>query len=275
MYVGIDVGGTKTIAAILSSDGIISERERFPTPKDYGEFLRTLEKAFNNFHEQEHAAGGIGIPVTVFDRNHERAVNFGNLPWRNINIQQDVERICHCPIAVDNDAKMAGLSEAMLLQNEFSKVLYVTISTGIGYAIIDHLKIDDNVGDGGGRTMLLEHQGKLVPWESFASGHAIVERFGKKAVDITDEKTWQLIARDISQGIIELIAFTEPEVIVIGGSVGVYYDRFGDILIADLEKYKLPLVTIPSIRGAQRPEDAVVYGCYDLAKQVYPHAKIA
>jgi predicted NBD/HSP70 family sugar kinase len=273
MYVGIDVGGTKTLATVLDENGIIVEKVKFATPKNYNDFLKELGQTFTNFHTREYAAGGIGIPVTVFDRSHERAINFSNLPWHNVHVQHDVEQICGCPFVVDNDAKMAGLSEAMLLKNQYSKVLYVTVSTGIGFAIIDHCKIDDNVGDGGGRTMLLEHKGKLVSWESFASGHAIVERFGKKAVEITDEETWKVIAHDLSLGIIELIAFTEPEVIVIGGSVGTYFNKYGDLLAKAVLKYSLPLVKIPPIRGAERPEDAVVYGCYDLARQVYAHAK--
>jgi predicted NBD/HSP70 family sugar kinase len=273
MYIGIDVGGTKTFVASLDENGVITEQVRYLTPQDYSEFLIALSTALEGFKVTDFWSGGIGIPVTVFDRQNGLAKSFGNLSWKNVAVQQDVEKICHCPIAVENDAKLAGLSEAMLLKENFQKVLYVTVSTGIGFSFIDHEKIDTNIGDSGGHDLLIEYEGKLTPWESFASGHAIVDRFGKKAADINDTESWQIISHDLSKGLIELIALTEPEIIVIGGSVGTYFDKYGSLLQAEIEKYDLPLLKMPLIKGAQRAEEAVIYGCYDLAKQVYPNAR--
>jgi predicted NBD/HSP70 family sugar kinase len=64
----------------------------------------------------------------------------------------------------------------------------------------------------------------------------------------------------------------QPEVIVIGGSVGGHLSRFKDFLEKELKKFETPLIPIPPIRQAQRPDDAVLYGCYDLAKSVYGKA---
>jgi len=272
MYVGIDVGGTKTLVAALDEHGVITEQSKFPTPKNYDHFLLEVRHALAHFKTTDFQAGGIGIPATVIDREHGKGVSFGNLPWRNVAIQHDIERICVCPMVLENDAKMAALSEAMLLKREYSRVLYVTVSTGIGYGLVVDGVIDPNIGDGGGKALLLYYKGKPTPWESFASGHAIVERYHKKAVDITDTETWEKITRDIAKGLIELIAVTEPEVIVIGGGVGTYFERFGTLLTKELKKYHLPLLTLPELRQAQRPEAAVIYGCYDLAKQAFAHA---
>ena len=264
MYVGIDVGGTKTLVAVLDANGVITEQVRYLTPQNYDEFLANLGQTVTTFKTNEYSAGGVGIPVTVFDRQNGRAINFGNLSWNNVPVQRDVEKICKCPMAVENDAKLAGLSEAMLLKDSYQRVLYVTISTGIGLALINQGIIDINFGDSGGHDLLIEYEGKLKPWESFASGHAIVDRFGKRAAEINDEASWEIIAHDISKGLVELVALTEPEVIVIGGSVGTYFEKYGKLLQAELEKYSLPLLKIPVIKGAQRAEEAVIYGCYAL-----------
>lgn len=275
MYVGIDIGGTKTLVAVLTNDGKIVERFKFPTPKKYSNFLLELKHTMANFEHNEFVAGGLGMPVTVFDRHKERGLLYSNLPWKNVAVQHDVELICKCPFAVENDAKLATLSESNMLKHEFSKVLYVTISTGIGYGLVTDGVIDSNIGDGGGRTILLEHHGKLVPWEQFASGHAIVERYGQFAEQIHDRPTWTKICRDLAKGFVHLIAITEPDVIVIGGSVGTYFDRYGDILESEIKKFHIPLVPMPALRSAQRPEEAVVYGCYDYAKQKFKHAAAA
>jgi len=51
--------------------------------------------------------------------------------------------------------------------------------------------------------------------------------------------------------------------------VGTHFEKFGDLLEGELKKYDLPLINMPKIIGASRPEDAVVYGCYDYAKENY------
>lgn len=272
MYIGVDVGGTKTLVAVLDEHGVIKERAKFPTPKKYDNFLLELRHALAHFTTHDFKAGGIAIPGQL-DRRHGRAISLGNLSWKNIPVQRDLEHICYCPFIVENDAKLGGLSEAMLLKNEYRKVLYITVSTGIGIALISDCMIDTSIGDGGGRTLLLEHTGQLMPWEDFASGRAIVKRYGKQAVDITDQDTWTKISRELAQGLIQLIAITTPEVIVIGGGVGTYFERYEKALAIELKKYELPMVALPALKGAQRPEEAVVYGCYDLAKQTYGHAK--
>jgi predicted NBD/HSP70 family sugar kinase len=204
------------------------------------------------------------MPATSIDREHGIGKAFGNLPWINAPIQHDVTAILKCPIVVENDAKLAALSEAMLLKDRFKTVLYVTVSTGIGYGLVKSGVIDTTVGDGGGRTILLEHNGKMMPWEDFASG--------RKAMDIKDEPTWKKISSDLAKGFIELIAVTQPEVIVIGGGVGNYFDRFSKFLKDDIDKYAIPIIDMPLLIEAKRPDEAVVYGCYDLAKQVYSNA---
>lgn len=269
MYLGIDIGGTKTLVAALDENGVIVERAKFPTPPNYDEFLKQLSDTLTGFNTHDFLAGGLAMPVTIFNRELGVGVSYSNLPWQNVPIHADVERIAGCPVAVENDAKLGGLSEALMLKDTYHRVLYVTVSTGIGISLVVNAKIDTNIGDGGGRTMMFEHDGKIVPWESFASGRAIVERYGKRAVDITDDTTWRHITRDLSLGLLEMIAMLQPDVIVIGGSVGTYFDRYGKFLSEDLQTYHLPLLPIPPIVGAQRAEEAVVYGCYDLAKETY------
>lgn len=267
MYLGIDVGGTKTIVAALDDNGVITESQRFPTPQDYRVFLSKLEEIVDAFTTQDFKAIGVGIPATSIDRKTGIAVSFSNLAWHNEPVQADIERLLGCPVAVENDAKLAGLSEAML--REPMRLLYLTISTGIGYSLVVDRQIDQNIGDSGGRLLLFEHSGKLTPWERFASGKAIVETFGKQAKDIEDPEIWDKIARNITQGLIELIAVTEPDLVVIGGSVGVYMNRFVKPLTKHLKDLETPLLKLPPVEAAKRADEAVIYGCYDYAKEVF------
>jgi len=275
MYVGVDVGGTKTLIAALNEHGEIVESHKFPTPPIYKNFLLEVRHTLAHMEHRDFKAGGAGIPVTNFNRDTGRAINFGNLPWHNVLVQHDLEKIFHCPFVVTNDAKLASLSEAMLLKDKYKRVLYVTISTGIGYALTVDCEIDENIGDAGGRTIMLEHKGKFQAWETYASGKAIVARYGKRAEDIHDEATWKAISRELTQGFLELIAIMQPQVIVVGGSVGNFFERFQPFLAAELKKFETPLLPIPELRKAGRPEEAVIFGCYDLAKATFAGDKLA
>lgn len=267
MYLAVDIGGTKTLLASFDEAGVIQEQVKFPTPQDYELFLKGLESNVASLSTKDFQKGGVAVPGRL-DRQHGLALGFGNLPWENVNIQADIERITHCPVLIENDANLAGLSEAMMVKHEFKKVLYVTISTGIGTGIIINGIIDPNFADSEGGQMLLEHDGKLQQWEDFASGKAVFERFGKRASDIDaeDTETWQRIAHDIALGLIDLIAVIQPEVIVFGGGLDTNYEKFIVPLTAELKRYEMPLVPIPQLRKAARPEEAVIYGCYDLIK---------
>lgn len=270
MYLGVDIGGTKTLVAALDEQADITSQVRFPTPEKYEHFLNELRDNLSGLKHQAFKACGVGITGRI-DRQHGRRFPAGKITWDDIPIKADVTRIVGCPVVVENDAKLAGLSEAMLLKAKFHRVLYLTVSTGIGFALIVDGKIDTSIGDQGGTTIMVEDHGKQIDWESLASGRAIAKQFGKQAEDIHDQTVWQTIALNLSKGLFELIGLTNPEVIVIGGGVGTYFDRFDKLLLAELQKHGLPASDLPKLQGAQRPEEAVIYGCYDLVKQVFSH----
>ena len=268
---GIDIGGTKTLVALLSNQGVIKEQVKFPTPRVYGEFLKQIAVNVANLSTNTFVAAGVAAPGRV-DRERGIAEDFGNLPWHDVPLQRDLHKLLKCPVVVENDANLAGLSEAMLIP-EYNCVLYVTISTGIGTGIITNRTIDPELADSEGGHIMLEHKGKLQSWESFASGRAIVKRFGKRASEINDQKTWKIIVHDIGLGLYDLIAFIQPDAVVLGGGVLTNFDKFDDLLAKELLQYQTPLTPIPPVLRAKRPDEAVVYGCYDLAKATYGKAR--
>lgn len=267
MYLGIDIGGTKTLVACLDNQGVIKESHKFPTPHVYTQFLKELAVNVANFSTSKFIACGVAAPGSI-DRTHGIAKDFGNLPWHDVPLQADVQNMLSVPVVLDNDANLAGLSEAIRIP-QYDCVLYVTISTGIGTGIITHRTIDPEFADSEGGHIILEHKGKLTTWESFASGQAIVKRFGKRADQIDDPKIWKVIVRDIALGLYDLIAFIQPDAVILGGGVLSNFDKFDDLLLKELRHYQTPLTPIPPIMKAQQPEEAVVYGCYELAKATY------
>jgi len=272
MYAAVDIGGTKTLIAVFDAKGNLLKKFKFPTPRDYGEFITAFKDALATFPLDGLKMAAVAVPG-VIDRKHGIGMTMGNLPWANVPVQHDFQKLLGVPVAVENDAKLAGLSEALLLKDKYSKVLYVTISTGIGIGLTVDGVINEAIGDTGGHDMYLEYNGREITWEALASGKSIVTEFGMRASEINDPDIWIEISKRIAAGLIELIALTQPEVVVFGGGVGAHFEKFKDFLEAELRSYGKLMVPLPVLTEAKNAEEAVVYGCYHLAKSA--HAKTA
>jgi predicted NBD/HSP70 family sugar kinase len=267
MYAAVDIGGTKTLVAVFDADGTVLEKTKFPTDHDYTAFLDDLAASIKTMKTKGFKAVCAAVPAKL-DRERGIAVAFGNLEWANIPISDDIKKIFNAPVIIENDAKLAALSEALRIKDEFRKVLYVTISTGIGGGLIIDGKIDPDFDDMEVGQILLEYEGRLQDWEDFGSGRAFQKKFGKRVSDTdeNDNAAWYWLARNIAVGLIDLIATLNPEVIVLGGGAGAHLDKYRNRLEEQLKIYENPMFTIPPIRKAQYAEEAVLYGCFELAK---------
>jgi len=266
MILAIDIGGTKTLLGLYELDGDLKASYKFETPQEYPDFVEMLRQEIPKFIGKNHINECVAAVPARIDRAKGLGIAFGNRPWENVPIGPDLTKIIGLPVNIENDANLAGLSEALLIP-KYKRVVYITVSTGIGIGIVQDGKLDPKSLDAEVGQMLFEHGGKLQTWESFASGKAIFNKFGKRASDITDPSEWYIVARNIAIGLINVIATTTPDAVVIGGGVGSHLQKFKVILESELELYKTGVVNLPPILQAQKPEEAVIYGCYALAQQ--------
>lgn len=264
MLLTVDTGGTKTLLAGFDRDGKPSGEYRFETPRDPDEYIATLTQAIET-HFPGRAFDGMAIAVPGMVRDNI-AVWCENLGWSNVDIATSIKPIVGCPVWIENDANLAGLAEARSLPIIPPLSLYITVSTGIGTGIITNGQINPELSLSEGGRITIEYKGRIREWEDFASGKAIKKTYGKFARDIHDKKTWNEIADKISRGLLTLIPTLQPTVIIVGGSIGTYFDQYIDALRETLRLHLPPHVKIPEIRQAAHPEEAVLYGCYYYGK---------
>ncbi len=267
MIIAVDIGGTKTLVAAANLDGTILNELRFETPQDYPEFLNALADNIAKVTTDEFEIITVAVPG-LLDRTAGTVKRLGNLPWLDKPIASDIsERFEHADVLIENDANLAGLSEAYELGDLNQKVLYFTFSTGIGTGFIENGVLDPNLLDAEGGQIFVN--GKV--WESVVSGKAIVAKYGKRASDIEDPAIWDEIAQDMAIGIIDNVAIFQPKTVVIGGGVGSHFAKFGKMLQQYVSQQVPKTVEVPTIVGAKRAEEAVIYGCIILAKQELAH----
>ena len=267
MIIAVDIGGTKTLVAAADSKGKITNEIRFETPKDYKTFISVLADTIDKVTTHDFELISVAVPG-LLDRKAGKIKVLGNLPWANKPIAKDIsDRFEHADVLIENDANLAGLSEAHELANINQKVLYFTFSTGIGTGYVENGVLEPSLLDAEGGQIVVN--GKR--WEDIASGKAIVAKYGKRASDIDDPEIWDKITENMAPGIIDNIAIFQPSTIVIGGGVGSYFDKFGSMLKKHIAEQIPKTVVIPTVIGAKRAEEAVIYGCIILAKQELAH----
>ncbi|MFS8119507.1 MAG: ROK family protein [Microcoleus sp.] len=263
MIITVDVGGTKTLIASFDKSGTRGPELRFETPKNEAAFLERLVTTIQAVYPDNAKMDAISVALPGMFSQPGMLDYAPNLGWRHINIQKQLNAHFTCPIFVENDANLAGLAEARALKVTPPLCIYVTVSTGIGTGIITNGQITPELSQSEGGHMVLEYDGVLRSWESFASGNSIHLTYGKYGYEITSKRTWTEIADKISRGLLALIPLLQPDVIIIGGSIGTHFEHYGITLRRILEqKLEKTNISVPTIKQAAHPQEAVIYGCY-------------
>lgn len=266
MFIAVDIGGTKTLVAVLNQDGDIHEKHKFPTPHNYSDFKESLAHSATVLATKNYKAGAVGIRGKI-DRDAGFSLLDDILPWGKVPVRDDCEAIFGCSFKLENDSKLAGLSEAKQVYPDFKRVLYITISTGIGSSFIVDGELDKNTINSEIGKGIYEHDGRFQQWEDFASGKAIVAKYNQQASELEDAEAWRSISKNIAVGLIDAILVFSPEIVIFGGGVGAHFSKFERPLLEIIKKLEPLEMTIPVICQAKRPEEAVIYGCYELINQ--------
>ncbi|MDK2898891.1 MAG: hypothetical protein PWQ10_78 [Patescibacteria group bacterium] len=261
MLVTIDTGGTKTLIASFDKNGVLGEQIKFATPKDPKEYIKTLRNIITeSYSKQTIEAIVVAVPGIV---KNGVAIWCNNLGWKNFDVASALKGVLgKTPILIENDANLAGLSETRFLKRTPAQSLYVTVSTGIGTGIITEGHINLALRNSEGGHALVEFDGVVREWESFASGQAIYKTYGKYAREIKNKRIWNQIADRISRGFLAVIPILQPDVVIIGGSIGTYFKEYGEQLQNILKEKLPPHIPCPTFVQAKYPELAVIYGCY-------------
>lgn len=266
-YLCIDFGGTKTLVCILDEHGSITTEVRFETPEHYPDFLDRLTNEINSLDES-FTTGVMSVPGLI-DQSNGTVLALGNRLWTHFTLQSDVRDKTGVTLTLLNDARLGGLAEGRRIKDQFYRVLYITVSTGIGGALVLDGKLDRALDNTEFGKMPLYYEGNLLPWEEFASGRAIVAQHNMRASDITDDNIWRSVAHNIVLGLAPVCAVLQPEAIVFGGGVGQQSDKYSHFIADELSTLLHPVIRQPrALLQSFYQDEAVIYGCYALARDM-------
>lgn len=191
-FLGIDIGGTKTIAAIADDQGRITGSERINTPRERGpeEVLSQIQFTLKLLLQQaglsraDVRAIGIGCGGPL-DRDRGVILTAPNLPgWDNLDLAGYFRDAFRAPVYLDNDVNLMALGEARMGAGVgIDHLAYFNIGTGIGGGILIGGKLYRGCGNAAefGHQIILPDGpeclcGRKGCLESLCSGTSIARR---------------------------------------------------------------------------------------------------
>jgi len=265
--IGVDVGGTKVAAGVVSPEGKLLNEVRYPTDNDSPEeliagILQAVSEVRSGFE-----VGGVCLAAPGFVMTAENKVIFApNLrSIIGIPLKERLEPEIGLPVTVENDASAAAWGEFRFGAGaEVDHLVFLTLGTGVGGGVISHgILLRGSQGAGGelGHVTLQAtgprcNCGNRGCLEQLASGTAITRRAREVAAERPDSALGRLaaerkvsgedvtrLARDggdrsakkvleeagtwLGIGVASFVNIFNPEVVAVGGGVA----EAGDLIL--------------------------------------------
>ena len=266
MYLCVDVGGTKTLIALIDNKGKLLHSIKFLTNENQTKFYQALLQQIKvNFVLSGVKAISVAMPGIV---KNNRATWLGNLPWYDFDIAKKLKKDFGLPVYVENDATLAALAEA---RGAKGRSLYFTFSTGIGGGVIEDGAIVKRYSTFEPGHIEYVYEGKKAEWEDLAAASAIHNKLKKLVSDVTTPEEWDEIVSRMLLGLIPLTTSIKPARIIFGGPLGLQLNSYRYKLRKELTA-KLPAkTTVPRLLVAKYGHFSTIYGCYYYAKLKEAH----
>lgn len=286
VFVGIDLGGTKTMVAAADQAGTIVRRTRVVTPLDLQEGLHIITQMIVEVAGGE-TVKALGVAIGgPLDWRTGVVSPLHQPQWRDVPLKALFEQTFGCPLYVDVDTNVAALGEYTFGGERADRLLYLTLSTGMGGGFL----MDGQIYRGqDGTHPEVGHQAvPLRRWnpeqvvcpcgargclEAVVSGNGIRQLYGKRAEDL-DGAEWEEVAYHLGQGLRNLATIYLPDVIVLGGGVVV---GAGDRLLdpaRQVMREQLKLVPHPAVHLSNLGYDTALRGAVALALDGAAHMPI-
>lgn len=272
MYIGLDIGGTKTIACAASAEGAVLRKKQEDTPRKLSEGLAMVERLVDRVRERAPVTAigvSIGGPLDVRTGHvsplHQPA-------WQDVPLRDILQTRWDCPVHIDVDTNLAALGEYAVARERPGRLLYITVSTGMGGGFVVDGRIYRGAGDAHPE---IAHQS--IPFrcrypervacecglpdclEGLVSGNAIRRIYGK-AAEALDEGEWEEVAYNMGQGLRNLAVVLAPDEITLGGGVAV---GRGERLVRDagaVMRAHVRLVPAPALRLSRLGYGTALHG---------------
>ena len=203
--VGVDVGGTKIAAGVVTPEGKILDETRYPTPHSPERLVGSIARAVEEVSDGLEVGGVcLAVPGLVFAQENKVVFSPNLRAIEGIPLKDELRPRVGAPLTIENDANAAAWGEFRFgAGSEVDHLVFLTLGTGIGGGVITHgLLLRGAQGSGGelghvtvqatGPRCACGNRGCL---EALASGTAIGRRGREVAIEYPGSALGRLAIR--------------------------------------------------------------------------------
>jgi glucokinase len=183
--IGVDLGGTKILAGLVSRDGLVERRLERPTPlQSESELVETLVEIVESF-APDGSSVGLGIPSTI-DQRRGVATGSVNIPFEDVPLRDVLQERVRIPAGIENDGNAAALAEWKLGAGRGSTdMVMLTLGTGVGGGVVTDGRLFRGWAELG--HVVIEHDGPPCFGECTGRGHLEALASGSAANRLAEE----------------------------------------------------------------------------------------
>ena len=284
MFLGIDVGGTKLAAGLVSDNGTITERRRESIDQsDEQSAVRQITAIIESYGRVPEA---IGVCIPGIADHSRKTVWAPNIKgWNHIPLPEQLSQRCSCPVIVESDRNAAVLGEVLYGCAQGKRdVVFLIIGTGIGAGVLSGGQLLRGANDIGGAVGWIPVclRGQRRHFEDLAAGPAIES----SALELFHQRTalpeLASLARHGNRAVLELfdaageaiglvlsmfVSIFNPELIVVGGGVSACWDLLSLSALPEMRLWAQPIgVSQVEVMVTQLGEDAGILGAAAAAR---------
>lgn len=137
--VGLDIGGTKILGALVEEDGTIRARGRRDTPAgNPSAIIAGAADLIQELAAQDPSVEAAGVACAGFlDRDRTTVVFAPNVAWRDEAVKAELERMTGKRVILENDANAATWGEFVHgSAGHVDDLMFLTIGTGVGGGVV-------------------------------------------------------------------------------------------------------------------------------------------
>ncbi|MBU1164550.1 ROK family protein [Patescibacteria group bacterium] len=285
-YIGVDVGGTK-IAAALITNNKIQKRIKIPTESSRGKkvVLKNIETAVREVWQKNVKAIGVSFAGQIDQKKGIVIVspNFSK-NFKNVKVAAFLKKKFKKPTFVENDTNCFALAESVLgAGKKYKYVVGLTIGTGVGSSMIfDGIIFHGENGAAGewGHTSIVENGltcscKQVGHFETYASGSGMSKLYKKitgkekdtfyieqqaKKGDKHAKLVLKIMSESLGVGIANIINALNPSIIIIGGGMIRVNDLWSPALKIARKKAVYPILKKTKIVKSKLKDDAGLLG---------------
>jgi len=303
--IGVDVGGTKISAGVVTPQGELLNEVRYSSKGSTEELLDNIVRAVREVREgYEVSAACLAVPGLIM-ADENKVVFSPNLPnIEGVPLKEELGGRFDLPVTVENDANAAAWGEFRFgAGTDVDHLVFVTLGTGVGGGVISHGILMRGVQGAGGELghMTIHATGPRCGCgnrgclESLASGTSITRRAREVAAERPDSALGkiaterELIGEDVTKlaeegdeaalavleeaglwlgiGLAGFVNIFNPEVVAVGGGAA----KAGELILdrARKEMYlraRSPSRDLVEIKSATLGAESGVIGAAALAR---------